>query len=222
MRSSGFQEGRRSVIDAKTPLDSYLEAHNTSDDQQRQQALLQAHAGSLLGHARTLGGRSYEAPSPDPRTSSSCSYPPTRFSTRRWTSSPPSWEDAWRKHGVLIATPGLLLAFLKTVALAWKEQSLQENAQQIADLGKDLYDSMRTYAGHVDNMGKGLERAVKAYNDGVGSLEGRVLPRARRFEGLGPAAGKQIDAPSRVEPVVRPVVAAELTEAAGDPDWQNS
>ena len=52
------------------------------------------------------------------------------------------------------------------MALAWQQQDLQENAQKIADLGKDLYDSLRTYAGHVDNMGKGLERAVKAYNDG--------------------------------------------------------
>ncbi len=214
--------GAQVVIDAKTPLDSYLEAHNTSDDQQRQQALLQAHAGSLLGHARTLGGRSYEAAVAGSPDFVVMFVPADPILDAAMDVQPTLWEDAWRKHGVLIATPGLLLAFLKTVALAWKEQSLQENAQQIADLGKDLYDSMRTYAGHVDNMGKGLERAVKAYNDGVGSLEGRVLPRARRFEGLGPAAGKQIDAPSRVEPVVRPVVAAELTEAAGDPDWQNS
>jgi len=126
---------------------------------------------------------------------------------------PTLWQDAWEKHQVLIATPGLLLAFLKTVALAWREQARQENAQQIAQLGQDLYESLRTYAGHVDSMGKGLERAVKAYNDGIGSLEGRILPRARRFEDLDAVSGKEIEAPTRVEPVIRPVVAAELTEA---------
>ncbi len=205
--------GAQVVIDAKTPLDSYLEAHNTSDDQQRQHELLESHAGSLMGHAKALSGRNYDeavAGSPDFVV---MFVPADPILDSAMDVRPTLWEDAWRTHGVLIATPGLLLAFLKTVALAWKEQSLQENAQQIADLGKDLYDSLRTYAGHVDSVGKGLERAVKAYNDGIGSLEGRVLPRARKFEDLGPAAGKQIDIPTRIEPVVRPVVAAELTEA---------
>ena len=205
--------GAQVVIDAKTPLDSYLEAHNTSDDQQRQHELLESHAGSLMGHAKVLSGRCYDEAvvgSPDFVV---MFVPADPILDSAMDVQPTLWEDAWRKHGVLIATPGLLLAFLKTVALAWKEQSLQENAQQIADLGKDLYDSLRTYAGHVDNVGKGLERAVKAYNDGIGSLEGRVLPRARKFENLGPAAGKQIETPTRIEPVVRPVVAAELAEA---------
>ena len=205
--------GAQVVIDAKTPLDSYLEAHNTADDEQRRLTLLQSHAGSLLGHAKALGGRSYDAAVAGSPDFVVMFVPADPILDSAMDVQPTLWEDAWQKHGVLIATPGLLLAFLKTVALAWKEQSLQENAQQIADLGKDLYDSLRTYAGHVDNMGKGLERAVKAYNDGVGSLEGRVLPRARRFEGLGPAAGKQIEGPTRVEPVVRPVVAAELAPA---------
>ena len=214
--------GVQVVIDAKTPLDSYLEAHNTSDDEQRRHDLLRSHAGSLLGHARTLGGRNYDAAVAGSPDFVVMFVPADPILDSAMDVQPTLWQDAWEKHQVLIATPGLLLAFLKTVALAWQQQDLQENAQKIADLGKDLYDSLRTYAGHVDNMGKGLERAVKAYNDGVGSLEGRVLPRARKFEGLGPAAGKRLDAPSHVEPVVRPVVAAELTEAAGDPDGQNS
>lgn len=204
--------GAQVVVDAKTPLESYLEAHNTIDDEQRQRELLESHAGSLLGHARTLGDRSYDAAvvgSPDFVV---MFVPADPILDAAMDVQPTLWEDAWQKHRVLIATPGLLLAFLKTVALAWQEQSLQENAKQIADLGKDLYDSLRTYAGRVDNMGKGLERAVNAYNNGVASLEGRVLPRARRFEGLGPAAGKQLEAPTHVEPVVRPVIAAELTD----------
>ena len=205
--------GAQVVIDAKTPLDSYLEAHNTIDDDQRQRELLESHAGALLGHARTLGGRSYDdavAGSPDFVV---MFVPADPILDAAMDVQPTLWEDAWQKHRVLIATPGLLLAFLKTVALAWQQQDLQENAQKIADLGKDLYDSLRTYAGHVDDMGRGLTRAVTAYNKSIASLEGRVLPRARRFEELGPAAGKQVDALSPLAGDVRPVVAAELTEA---------
>ena len=214
--------GAQVVIDAKTPLDSYREAHEAREDEERQQKLLQSHAVSLLGHARTLAARNYDAAVAGSLDFVVMFVPADPILDAAMDVRPTLWEDAWQKHGVLIATPGLLVAFLKTVALAWKEQSLQENAQMIADLGKDLYDSLRIYAGHIDNMGKGLERAVKAYNDGIGSLEGRVLPRARKFEELGPAAGKQLDAPSRVEPLVRPVVAGELTAGVGGPDGQNS
>ena len=131
---------------------------------------------------------------------------------------PTLWEDAWQKHRVLIATPGLLLAFLRTVAVAWQQQDLQENAQQIADGAADLYASLKTYAGHVDGVGKGLSRAVEAYNKSIGSLEGRVLPRARKFEDWGVVAGaKQIDPAASVEAIPRTVSAPELVEAEAEP-----
>ena len=214
--------GAQVVIDAKTPLDSYLEAHNTSDDQRRQQELLQAHAGSLLGHARTLGGRNYDAAVDGSPDFVVMFVPADPILDSAMDVQPTLWQDAWEKHQVLIATPGLLLAFLKTVALAWKEQSLQENARQIADASKELYDRLRIYLDHVAKMGRGLEQAVNSYNAGIGSLDSRVLPQARRLEELDAATAKKIAAPVPVEGVVRHLSAPELTEAAGDPDGQNS
>ncbi len=214
--------GAQVVIDAKTPLDSYLEAHNTSDDQRRQQELLQAHAGSLLGHARTLGGRNYDAAVDGSPDFVVMFVPADPILDSAMDVQPTLWQDAWEKHQVLIATPGLLLAFLKTVALAWKEQSLQENARQIADASKELYDRLRIYLDHVAKMGRGLEQAVNSYNAGIGSLDSRVLPQARRLEELDAATAKKIAAPVPVEGVVRHLSAPELTEAAGDPDGQNT
>ena len=214
--------GAQVVIDAKTPLDSYLEAHNTSDDQRRQQELLQAHAGSLLGHARTLGGRNYDAAVDGSPDFVVMFVPADPILDSAMNVQPTLWQDAWEKHQVLIATPGLLLAFLKTVALAWKEQSLQENARQIADASKELYDRLRIYLDHVAKMGRGLEQAVNSYNAGIGSLDSRVLPQARRLEELDAATAKKIAAPVPVEGVVRHLSAPELTEAAGDPDGQNT
>ena len=214
--------GAQVVIDAKTPLDSYLEAHNTSDDQRRQQELLHAHAGSLLGHARTLGGRNYDAAVDGSPDFVVMFVPADPILDSAMNVQPTLWQDAWEKHQVLIATPGLLLAFLKTVALAWKEQSLQENARQIADASKELYDRLRIYLDHVAKMGRGLEQAVNSYNVGIGSLDSRVLPQARRLEELDAATAKKIAAPVPVEGVVRHLSAPELTEAAGDPDGQNT
>ena len=210
--------GAQVVIDAKTPLDSYLEAHNTSDDQRRQQELLQAHAGSLLGHARALGGRNYDAAVDGSPDFVVMFVPADPILDSAMDVQPTLWQDAWEKHHVLIATPGLLLAFLKTVALAWKEQSLQENARQIADASKELYDRLRIHLDHVAKMGRGLEQAVNSYNAGIGSLDSRVLPQARRLEELDAATAKKIDAPLPVEGVVRRLSAPELTEAAADPD----
>ena len=215
--------GAQVVIDAKTPLDSYLEAHNTSDDQQRQQELLQSHAGSLMGHARTLGSRNYDAAIAGSPDFVVMFVPADPILDSAMDIRPGLWQEAWEKHQVLIATPGLLLAFLKTVALAWKEQSLQENARQIADASNELYDRLRIYLDHVVKTGRGLEQAVNSYNAGIGSLEGRVLPQARRLEDLDAATAKKISAPSPVEGVVRQLSAPELIEATEPaPDSPNS
>ncbi len=205
--------GLEVVIDAKTPLTSYLDAHH-ADDEQRQVELLNSHANSLMGHAKTLGDRDYADAVEGSPDFVVMFVPADPILDTAMDVKPTLWEDAWQKHRVLIATPGLLLAFLRTVAVAWQQQDLQENAQEIADGAADLYDSLRVYAGHVDGVGKGLKRAVDAYNKSIGSLEGRVLPRARKFEDWGVVAGsKQIDPAASVEAYPRAVAAAELVEA---------
>lgn len=205
--------GVQVVIDAKTPLDSYLKAHSEKDEQ-RQGELLHSHARSLMGHAKDLGDKDYAAAVDGSPDFTVMFVPADPILDAAVDVQPTLWDEAWQRHRVLIATPGLLLAFLRTVALAWQQQDLQKNAQEIADGATALYDSLRVYAGHVDNVGKGLQRAVKAYNDSIGSLEGRVLPRARKFEELGPVSGvKRIDDVSPVEAYPRSVAAAELVEA---------
>ncbi len=212
--------GLKVVIDAKAPLDNYLKAHEATDDGQ-ERALLTNHATAISKHAKNLGARDYAdavAGSPDfvlmfvpadPILDSAMKVQPTL------------WEQAWQEHRVLIATPGLLLAFLRTVALAWQQQDMQENAQEIADLGNELYDRLRVFAEHMDDMGTGLGRALAAYNRGVGSFEGRVLPQARRFENLGAVSdSKRIAELSPVEDTVRAVSAPEpvaRTDAAAPP-----
>ena len=209
--------GVQVVIDAKTPLDSYLEAHSEKDEQ-RQADLLSSHAASLMGHAKTLGDKDYTTAVDGSPDFTVMFVPADPILDAAVDAQPTLWDEAWRKHRVLIATPGLLLAFLRTVALAWQQQDLQKNAQEIADGAAALYDSLRVYAGHVDNVGKGLQRAVKAYNDSVGSLEGRVLPRARKFEELGPARdAKRIEDVSPVDAYPRSVNRDGLVETVAEP-----
>ena len=209
--------GLKVVIDAKAPLENYLKAHEAEDDS-LELALLTSHATAISKHAKDLGGRDYGAAVAGSPDFVLMFVPADPILDAAMKVQPTLWERAWQEHRVLIATPGLLLAFLRTVALAWQQQDMQENAQEIAGLGKELYDRLRVFAEHMGDMGAGLERARAAYNRGVGSLEGRVLPQARRFEKLGAVSdAKRIPELGPVEDTVR-ALSGPKTAAVTEPD----
>ena len=208
--------GATVVIDAKTPHDRYDQALR-SNDEQEQARLLAEHAAALAGHAKELADRDYAQwveGSPD----FVMMYVPTDpILDAAITADPAIWQETWQRHRVLIATPGLLIAFLRTVALAWRQQDVQQNARQIAETARELYGRLRTYSGHVDKMGRGLHQAVEAYNAGVGSFQSRVLVQARRFEELSATDdAKQMSEPAPVEQAVRQIDAQELPLVTGD------
>ncbi len=210
--------GATVVIDAKTPYDRY-DAALRSDDEQEQKQLLKDHAIALAGHAKVLADRNY-AQWVDCSPDFVMMYVPTDpMLDAAINADPTIWQDTWERHRVLIATPGLLIAFLRTVALAWRQQDIQKNAQEIAKAAGTLYGRLRTYASHVDKMGRGLRQAVGAYNDGVGSFQSRVLVQARLFEDLsGADESGQIGEVVPVDEAVRQVEALELSLA---PDAEN-
>jgi DNA recombination protein RmuC len=118
-------------------------------------------------------------------------------------------EDGMKKR-VVLATPTTFIALLQAIAYGWKQEQIAENAQTISELGKQLYERMRTLAGYIADIGSGLERASSAYNSAVGSLESRVLPAARRFKELGAGSGVEIRAIEPVDIQPRQLTLAEL------------
>ncbi|MCY3569652.1 MAG: DNA recombination protein RmuC [Chloroflexi bacterium] len=175
--------GVQVVVDAKTPFESYDAAMKTDDEDERSR-LFTNHARDLLGHARTLKGRDYSKwvnGSPD----FVVMYVPTDpMLDVAIEANSGVWQEAWDRHRVLIATPGLLIALLRTVALAWQQQAIQQNAQDIAASARELYDRLGTYTTHIIRMGNQLSSVVDTYNRSVGSFQSRVLPEARRIEEL--------------------------------------
>lgn len=197
------------VIDAKAPLDAYKRAIETNDERERDEYLRQ-HAEALRGRAKELGDRNY-ANSLENAPEFVLMYVPTDpILDAAIDAREDIWEEAWTKHRVLITSPSLLIAVLKSVAFAWKRRDVEENAKQIAQLGQRLYERLGTHVSHLERVGTNLGRAVTAYNQSVGSLEGRVLVTAREFDKLGAVeAGTEMPDLEQLEPGVRPLTAPE-------------
>ena len=202
--------GAHVIIDAKTPFGAFDRAMQSKDvDEQRR--LLGEHAIALSERAKELGGRNYEQMVPGSPDFVLMYVPTDPMLDVAMDVDRDIWQRAWDDHKVLIATPGLLIAFLKTVAMAWKRQAIEQDAEQIAELGSELYSRLSRYLRHVEKMGRGLRSAVDAYNDSVGSFERRVLPQARRFEDWAQTTSRdELNEPPHVDKVVDTINAPEL------------
>ena len=202
-------DGGALAVDAKTPLENYINALEATDAETRATHLHQ-YARNLRGHMQTLGGKEYWRglePSPEFVV---MYVPGDHFLAAALEEMPNLWEEAIDRR-VLIATPTIFLALVRTVAYGWKARAAEENVNRIADLGKELYDRLTTMGEHVDRMGRSLDGAVKHYNGFVGSLEARVLPKAREFRDLGAITGTgELPRPERIQTALRSLAAPEL------------
>ena len=195
-------KGIRVVIDSKAVWDSFEKAQLT-DTTEEEKPHLEHLAKTLLARAEELGKKDYSAAVGGSPRFVLMFVPADPIIDAAMRVRRTLWEEAWRKHNVLIATPGTLMAFLRTVALAWQEHQINEQAHQIADLGKDLFDRLRTFSERLQEMGKGLDKAVEAYNTGTNSFRDRVMPKARKFQELGAVARtEQLAEPELVQDVL--------------------
>ena len=208
--------GRAVVIDAKVPLDRYLDAANCDDDARRSDLHLE-HARAVAGHATALSKRAYDSLVPGALDLVVMFLPSDAFLAAAAAAQPSLLEDAWSK-GIVLASPSTLLGFLRGVALGWREERIAEQAEEIARTGRELHDRLSVFAEHLDKVGSSLGRAVNSYNGAVGSLEARVLPQARRFSDLGAGSVRSLDLIAPVDAAQRrlSVLTTSTVEQAAD------
>ncbi|MEO5577426.1 MAG: DNA recombination protein RmuC [Sphingomicrobium sp.] len=208
--------GRSLVIDAKCSLNAYLDASEEVDDDRRL-AHLRAHVASIRTHAQQLGSKAYWAQFDDAADYVVMYIPGEHFLTAALEQDDGLWEWAFERR-VLLATPTNLVAIARTVASVWRQETLNEAADEIASLGKELHSRLATMAQHMEKVGKNLSTANTAYNQMVGSFESQVFTQARRFETLGAGSAKELPIPPMVEASPRPLTKLVAPKSANEDD----
>lgn len=202
--------GKNVVVDAKTPLDGYLRATEATSEPDRLRYLGE-HARAVRERMRELSLKGYWEQFESSTDLVVMFLPGESFAAAALEIDRALLEDGMRAK-VLIATPSTLVALLRSFAMGWQQEKLAENAKEISEAGKELFDRVIKFAGYFNKAGKNLRQAVEAFNDGVGSFERMLVPGARRLKELGASKTPDAEPPTveSIEIVPRQIAPTEV------------
>jgi DNA recombination protein RmuC len=199
---------RRIAVDAKVPLQSFLDAVDPEKPEEEKRKALATHGELVRAHMNQLAERRYWEQIGPELELVVLFLPGESFFSAALEQDRQLIDDGMQKK-VVLATPTTLIALLRSAAYLWQQEKITQNAQQISELGRELHDRLRTFLGHFQALRASLEHAVDSYNKAVGSMESRVLPAARKFRELGAATGEEIPELEPVEIAPRALAAPE-------------
>ncbi len=202
--------GKRDIIvDAKTPLDSYLSAIEAGNEADRVKHL-ENHARNVRARVRELSNKRYWQQFSDSPDFVVLFIPGDQFLGAALDTDRTLIEDALSGH-VILATPTSLVALLRAVAYGWRQETLAENAEAIREVGQEMFARLTKFASHLTKLGRSLDNSVEAYNRAVGSYDTRILPGARKFTEMGVTAKEAPAGPDQIERATRNIESCEET-----------
>lgn len=196
-------ENREIIVDAKTPLDAYLSAIQTTDDDVRKKEL-KRHAQIIRQRAKELAAKNYWVEFSQSPEFVILFIPGEHFLSAALEIDPALLEDTI-KNNIILASPTNFIALLRAVSYGWKQQALAENAIEIRELGETLYKRLSVFTGHLSKLGASLNNSVDNFNKTVGSFERQVIPSGKRFVDMGIRAKDEINSVSSIDTQIRNV-----------------
>jgi DNA recombination protein RmuC len=192
---------REIVVDSKVSLEAYLDAVSAPAEDEKK-AKMEKHAQQVRAHMNKLASKEYWSQFKQSPEFVVLFLPGESFLSAAMDSDSALIEDGIQRK-VIIATPTTFIALLRAIAYGWRQEQITKNAQEISELGRQLYERMHAFVQHVDNVGSNLEKAIGAYNKAVGSIETRILPSVRRFKELGITGADEIPAIRQIDQKAR-------------------
>lgn len=205
------------AVDAKVPLDAYLEASAIpvtaqGEDARRRKTLLAAHVKAVRAHVDALAKKAYWSGLTTSPEFVVCFIPSESLLAAALDEDPALLDYAFSRR-VALASPVNLWAVLKTVAYTWTQQDVSDEARRLFELGNELYQRLGSLASHAGDLRRAIERTVESYNKFVGTLESRVLVTARKFPGIDETRLDAVSAPAPIDTATRMTTAPELLSA---------
>ena len=191
------------IVDAKTPLDAYLSALQTTDEVIKQREL-KRHAQIIRQRIKELAAKNYWTAFSQSPEFVVLFIPGEHFLSAALEFDSRLLEEAIQQN-IILATPTNFIALLKTISYGWKQQTLADNAIEIRELGETLYKRLSVFSNHFNTLGKNLNNSVDSFNKTVGSLERQVLPSGKRFLDMGIRSKNEITQISEIETQARTV-----------------
>ena len=192
---------REIVVDSKVSLEAYLDAVSASAEDERK-TKMEKHAQQIRTHMNKLASKDYWSQFKQSPEFVVLFIPGESFLSSALEIDNTIIEDGIQKR-VIIATPTTFIALLRAIAYGWRQEQMTKNAQEISELGRQLYERMNTLVQHFDSIGSNLEKAIGAYNKAVGSMESRILPSVRRFKELGVTGADEIPVVEQIDQTPR-------------------
>jgi DNA recombination protein RmuC len=203
---------REIVVDAKTPLDAYLSAVESTDDTERRNHLLR-HARNVRARVKELSAKAYWQQLKFSPEFVVLFIPGDQFLSSALEHDHTLIEDALAQQ-VILATPTSLVALLRAIAYGWRQEAMAENAEVIREIGQEMFARLTIFADHLNRLGRNLNSCVDTYNKTARSFDSRVLPGARKFTELGVTASKDLPAVEQIESMTRNVESRTETDPA--------
>jgi DNA recombination protein RmuC len=204
------------VVDAKTPLDAYMDAAEAPDDEARRAALIR-HAQQVEKRVRELGQKSYWEQFEHSPEFAVLFLPGDQFLSAALAERPELIDSALKQR-IIVTTPSTLMALLKVIAYGWRQTRVTENAREIRELGQDLHKRLNAFTNHLQKIGRSLGNAVESFNAAVGSMERSVLPQSRKFPELGATTDAPIEPVDPIATAVRSLTVTPALESEATPD----